>query len=180
MPTTYGCVGVGVGEGVGFGLAVGVGRGLGFDWGFASTADGAARTRTARHRTTRLARTRCIGTCFRRSRWPSNCVCSIREESDADDAEAISPAAVVHSCGVGSSSCPVRGQRRPLRPAQAECEDLRDDADPHYGSAHGRRAGRDPRLLRGRAEPFHARHERLGRARARVVAQPAGAPGCHG
>ena len=56
---------------------------------------------------------------------------------------------------------------------------VRDDA-PHHGRAAFRPApGRDRRLLRGRPEPGHAGHERLGRGRARVVAEPPGAAG-HG
>src|SRR5207249_7557134 len=41
-------------------------------------------------------------------------------------------------------------------------------------------AQRDPRLLRGWSEPGHEGDERLKRRRARVVAQPAGAPRRHG
>ena len=50
-----------------------------------------------------------------------------------------------------------------------------DDHRPASGSAQ-----RHPRLLRGRAEPGHHGHERLGRARAGVVAEPPGEPGHHG
>ena len=48
------------------------------------------------------------------------------------------------------------------------------------GRRSRQRAARHPRLLRGRAEPGHHGHERLGRRRARLVAQPAGKPGHHG
>src|SRR6185436_6048823 len=81
-------VGVGVGEGVGegsggvgVGFAVGVGFGFGRTVGLASTADGAASTKTARHRVARTARTRCTRPCFLRSAGASNGVCT-RDERD--------------------------------------------------------------------------------------------------
>ena len=66
-----------------------------------------------------------------------------------------------------------RGRLRPL-PAGGR-QQVRDAA-PHDHRATVRPvAGRDHRLLRGRPEPRHPGHERLGREGARLVAEPPGA-----
>src|SRR5438093_4728362 len=55
-----------------------------------------------------------------------------------------------------------------------------DDAPHHGGPPLRQETERDPWLLRGWSEPSHDGDERLERRRARLVAQPTGAPRRHG
>src|SRR5262249_39526814 len=85
-------------------------------------------------------------------------------DADARAPEAAVPATTLgHPPRMGRSSGAVPAHRRPLRTPAAVREDLRDDATPHDRPTLRGAADRHPRLLRGRAEPVHARDERLGR-----------------
>ena len=104
-----------------------------------------------------------------------------RSEEETDMAErtaqAAAAAALVHPPRLGRAPrhLPVHG--RPARPAAADAGPVRDAA-PDDGRAPLRQGARgDPRLLRGRPQPGHARDERLGRGRAGLVAEPPGPTG---
>jgi uncharacterized protein len=70
----------------------------------------------------------------------------------------------------GASAVVIAGAVSPARK-------VRDSTAHHDGPAKRRVPERDPWLLRGRAQPRLDGHERLGRARAGLVAEPAGPPG---
>src|SRR5262245_9547980 len=82
---------------------------------------------------------------------------------------------MVHPVRLGGPSRDLPRDRWPTRATPTEREDVRPDAHPYDRPQERNGSHRDPRLLRGRPAPVHARDERLGRARAGVVAQPAGA-----
>ena len=99
-----------------------------------------------------------------------------RRGADGND-----PSTPRRSDRLGAAPCPLPVHRWADRaPAPRAWRQVRDAA-PHDGRATlGRATGRDRRVLRGRSEPGHAGHERLGRGRARLVAEPPGAAGHDG
>src|SRR5688572_25452047 len=97
--------------------------------------------------------------------------------SDARCNEAISatPAPLGRRLGVVHTPRDLSAQWGAKRPVAAEAEPMGHDAPHNDGSPFRQGAQRDPRLLRGRPKPRDHGDERLGRARASLVAQPAGA-----
>src|SRR5207249_8518431 len=98
--------------------------------------------------------------------------------SRARNAETISatPASLGRRLGLGHSPRDLSAQSGSYGSVAAEAEPMGNDAPHHSGPPLRQEAQRDPRLLRGWSEPGHNGDERLERRRARVVAQPAGAP----
>ena len=93
-----------------------------------------------------------------------------RPRADASD-----PSAVPRSHRLDGAPRPLPAQRGSDRPlATGGRQQVRDDAPHDARATVGPAAGRDRRLLRGRPEPGHAGHERLGRHGAGVVAEPPG------
>jgi len=88
--------------------------------------------------------------------------------------------AVVHPQRMGGAPRDPSVHRRAARARDANARRQVRILAPDDGRAPlWSRACRHPRLLRGWTEPRHLGHERLGRCRARLVAQPPGTARCH-
>src|SRR5687767_13112668 len=84
------------------------------------------------------------------------------------------PATMVRPDRLVGAPCHPPTDRRPPRTLEAAARQVGDDAA-HDGRPQDRQeAQRDPGLLRGRSQPRHHGDERLGGARAGLVAEPAG------
>src|SRR5207245_8229045 len=90
------------------------------------------------------------------------------------------PASLGRLVGLGHSPRDLSAQSGSYGSVAAEAEPMGDDAPHHGGPPLRQEAQRDPRLLRGWSEPGHDGDEWLERRRARLVAQPAGAPRRYG
>src|SRR5450631_1812830 len=91
-------------------------------------------------------------------------------------ASPVAPATLVPPLVLGTAACRLYSRGWAVRAPDRDDRPPGHDAAADRRAPYGRRADGDPRVLRGRAQSGHDGHERMGRSRARLVAEPSANP----